>query len=84
MTTETVRLDALVGQLQIPKTHGKQVAPGVFLIGEPTPRPGLGDNSLACLADVHGMLCVVELSVRLVPNAELTRGVEPLDKRSNA
>ena len=63
MTTE----NAFIGQLQMPKTDGKEIAPGVFLIGEPTPQPHLGDNRMTCLADIYGALCVVELSIRLMP-----------------
>lgn len=50
------------GTIQLPRMEGQQVAPGVWLIGEPTPIPGT--SLLRCLADVNGALCVVELSVK--------------------
>ena len=49
--------------LNMPKTDGVEIAPEIFLIGTPTPRPDLGPNRLACLANVLGALCVVELSI---------------------
>jgi hypothetical protein len=66
---ERVMLNELLGTVELPKTDGCEIRPGVFLIGEPTQRPDLGPNKMACLADVGGALCVVELSMRLVPNA---------------
>ena len=53
------------GELILPKLDGVEITPGVFLIGEPTPRPDLGKTSLACLADVEGMLYTVELTIKL-------------------
>ena len=50
------------GDLILPKLDGKEVAPGVFLIGEPNPLPGT--NKLRCLANVGGALCVVELGIK--------------------
>lgn len=52
------------GKLTLPKMDGVEIKPGVFLIGEPTPRPDLGKTSLACLADIRGMLCTVELTIK--------------------
>lgn len=40
---------------------GAEIQPGIVLIGEPTPVPGT--NLMRALANVHGLLCVVELSV---------------------
>lgn len=57
--------ERLTGKLILPECDGKEIRPGVFLIGEPTPRPDLGPRSLACLADVCGTLAVVELTIRL-------------------
>ena len=54
-----------VGHLQLDNLDDYEVSPGVFLIGNPTPRPDLGDNKMACLANVNGALCVVELSIKL-------------------
>lgn len=48
--------------LPLPKMHGLEVSPGVYLIGEPS--PVTGTNKLRCLADVGGMLCLVELSMK--------------------
>ena len=52
------------GRLMIPKTDGVEISPGIFLIGEPMPRPDLGENKMACLANVNGTFCVIELSVK--------------------
>lgn len=55
----------IYGRLELPKMDGREVKPGVYLIGEPLARPDLGDNSLVCLANVLGNLCLVELKIRL-------------------
>ena len=55
----------LTGKVELPKCDGKEICPGVRLIGEPTPRPDLGPNKMACLANVGGKLCLVELSLKL-------------------
>ena len=57
-------MDKITGNLDLPKMDGKEVRPGVFLIGEPTPRPDLGPTSMVCLANVEGMLALVELRLR--------------------
>jgi len=41
---------------------GKEVTSGIFLVGEPT--PVVGTDRLRCLANVEGMLVVVELRIR--------------------
>jgi len=51
------------GTLTLPNTDGVEISPGIWLIGNPTPRPDLGKTSMACLANVGGMLAVVELSL---------------------
>lgn len=43
------------------KFDGREIQPGIILIGEPTPAEG--NNKLRCLANVFGMLALVELSV---------------------
>lgn len=53
----------LKGILHLPETHDIEIAPGIFLIGEPVPRPDLGPMAMACLANVHGCLAVVQLSI---------------------
>ncbi len=50
--------------------NGLEVKPGVFLIGDPTPRPDLGSDRFACLANYNGMLCVVELSIKVIRAVE--------------
>jgi hypothetical protein len=50
------------GVLNLPTMDGLEIRPDVFLIGEPTPESGT--NKLRCLANVHGMLCIVELSLK--------------------
>jgi len=57
-------MDTITGTLTLPKCDGKEIKPGIILIGEPTPRPDLGPNALACLANVLGTLCLVQLSVK--------------------
>jgi hypothetical protein len=49
------------GRLELPSMDGVEIRPGVVLIGEPTPVPGT--DKLRCLANVAGMLCVVELNI---------------------
>lgn len=51
------------GSLQLPKTDGVEIRPGIFLIGDPTPRPDLGKTSMVCLANALGTLALVELSI---------------------
>ena len=53
----------IVGELLLPSLDGREVAPDVFLLGEPSPRPDLGPNKMACLANVRGELWLVELSM---------------------
>jgi hypothetical protein len=55
MTTATITL---------PKLDGKEIKPGVFIIGEPTPIPGT--NLLRALADYRGSLCLIELNIKFV------------------
>lgn len=52
----------LVGSVELPKMDGKEIAPGIWLMGEPSPVPGT--NTLRCLANFYGALAIVELSVR--------------------
>lgn len=54
----------LQGELRLPKMDGTEISPGVFLIGEPSPRLDLGPNKMACLANYHGMLVLVELAIK--------------------
>ena len=58
--------DSPTGYVTMPNLDGMEIKPGVFLIGNGTPRPDLGPNKLACLANVDGMLCTVELSINLL------------------
>jgi hypothetical protein len=50
------------GTIHIPKMDGQEIEPGIILIGEPSPQ--LGTDKFRCLANVHGMLCLVELSIK--------------------
>jgi len=54
----------LTGTLELPRMDGVLIRPGVQLIGEPTPVPGT--DTLRCLANVAGMLAVVELSIKFL------------------
>jgi len=62
----------ILGEVRLPTLDGVEIQPNVFLIGEPTPRPDLGPTSFACLANVAGALCLVELTLRL--SATMKRG----------
>ena len=50
------------GSLAMPKMDGREISPGIFLIGEPT--PVAGSSKLRCLADVGGALCLIELAIK--------------------
>lgn len=63
-------MDKIEGELIVPKMDGKEIMPGIFLIGEPTPRPDLGKNALVCLANIEGMLGLVQLSIKLKKEKE--------------
>jgi hypothetical protein len=52
------------GKLILPKMDGVEITPGIYLIGEPTPRPDLSPTSLVCLASVDGMLATIELKLK--------------------
>jgi hypothetical protein len=54
---------SIEGSIILPKMDGVEISPGVFLIGEPVPRPDIGKTALVCLADVGGCLALVELSI---------------------
>ncbi len=53
------------GELTLPKMNGVEISPGIWLIGEPTPRPDLGKVSMSCLANISGILAVIELTLKL-------------------
>ena len=55
-------MTTVVGELEFPDMDGKEISPGIFLVGEPTPVPGT--DTLHALADVGGMLCVIELKLK--------------------
>jgi hypothetical protein len=57
----------ITGNLNLPKTDGIEIYPGIYLIGSPTARPDLGDNKMTCLANFFGNFVVVELSIRFLP-----------------
>ena len=50
--------------LTLSKLDGKEVSPGIYLIGEPTPIPGT--DKLRCLANADGALVLVELKLRFL------------------
>jgi len=52
----------ITSELTLPSMNGKEIAPGIFLIGEPSPQ--IGTDKLRCLANVYGMLCLVELGIK--------------------
>jgi len=63
------------GIVNMPKMDGREIKPGVVLIGEPSPVEG--SNKMRCLANAFGALCVVELSINFLrpsqPPAEKER-----------
>lgn len=54
--------------LKLPKMDGAEIAPRVFLIGEPSPIPGTA--KLRALADVRGELCLIELALKFDASTE--------------
>jgi len=54
------------GEMKLPKMNGKEISPGIWIIGEPT--PVIGTDKLRCLADVYGMLALVELKITFSEN----------------
>ncbi len=48
-------------KLELCSLHNAEIAPGIMLIGEPT--PVIGTNLMRCLANAYGTLAVVELKV---------------------
>jgi hypothetical protein len=49
------------GTLTLDRMDGQEISPGIILIGEPIPVPGT--SRLRALANVRGMLAVVELRI---------------------
>jgi len=60
----------ITGELRLPPIKGHEIYPGVTALSDPVMRPDLGPCNMAVLADVDGVLCVVELSIRLKQAAE--------------
>ena len=60
----------ITGALTLPKMDGKEVSPGIFLIGEPTPVSGT--DKLRSLANVNGCLCLIELALKFSQNESTT------------
>jgi hypothetical protein len=56
------------GDVILQPMDGKEMSPGVFLIGEPSPVEG--SDKLRCLANVGGALCLVELRLRFAAAQE--------------
>jgi hypothetical protein len=52
------------GTVLLPSMDQLEIKDGVILIGEPTPI--MGTDRLRCLANVYGMLAVVELRMRFI------------------
>jgi hypothetical protein len=59
---------SIEGRITLPKMNGTEISPGIWLIGEPTPRPDLGKTALVCLANVFGTLGLVQLSIKFKEN----------------
>ena len=57
-----------IGEITLPKMEDIEVSPGVYLIGEPSPVEGT--SMLRCLANYHGTLAIVELSVKFTPSVK--------------
>jgi len=51
-----------LGSLTLPEMDGKEIRPGIFLVGEPKPIPGT--DKFWCLANYYGALASVELKLR--------------------
>lgn len=52
-----------VGELRLGEMKGEEISPGIILLEEP--HPVEGTNRLRALANVNGMLAVVEMVVKL-------------------
>ena len=52
------------GVMHLPKMDGVEIRPGVVLIGEPMPE--VGKTTMRCLANVYGVLCVIELKLKFI------------------
>lgn len=61
MTTSSEAVEPLT----MPKMIGKEISPDVWVLTEPVLRPDLGDNKFVCLADYHGALALIEVSLRI-------------------
>ena len=64
MQTGLTKQPEVTGTIRISETDGVEILPGIFLIGEPSPRPDLGPTALVCLANIQGMLGLVQLSIK--------------------
>ena len=58
-------MKVIEGTLNLSKCDGIEIYPGIFLIGEPTPRPDIGPNKMVSLANYNGSLITVILEVIL-------------------
>lgn len=57
----------LAGEMKLPKMDGAEIAPGIYLVGEPSPLPGT--DKLRCLARIGDALGIVELKLKF-PNVD--------------
>jgi hypothetical protein len=48
---------------ELPKMDGKEVSPGVIIIGEPTRIPGT--NKMVALAEFYGTIAKIELVIKI-------------------
>lgn len=48
---------------ELPTMDGKEVCPGVIIIGEPTKIPGT--NKMVTLAEFHGTVALIELVIQI-------------------
>lgn len=67
----------IAGSIVMGPLDGREIAPGVYLVGEPTPIPG--SDKMRCLANVGGALCLVELRVRFTSADQPTATPAPAE-----
>jgi hypothetical protein len=53
----------------LPDMDGWEVSPGIFIIGQPSPAPERGRDKMVALANVEGMLALIE--IRIKPKQEV-------------
>ena len=56
----------------LPKWDGREIKPGVFLMGEPIPQPEVGKGEYRSLARVDGVVCMIRFEIKVEIHEEAT------------